>query len=372
MTVGEDGARLAIDRDRLRATFVLEQHLGHATFAENLRAAVSEDPSITARWVDVSYASSGAWWERLPLLPEAVRGTLRGRAEVNRGVGAPRDITFFNTQVPAVIAGRRARRGPYVLCTDITPLQYDRMAEAYAHRADRPGPFAAAKFRWNRRVFRAATAWVAWSSWTAGSLVEDYGVSADRVHVISPGVDLTRWHPSGHRADGPVRLLFVGADFERKGGPLLLDAFDRLPTGTATLDIVTKSPLAERPGITVHRDFGPNDAGLIALYGHCDVFVLPSRAEAFGIAAAEASAAGLPVVASDVGGLVDIVVDGRTGFLVPPDDAVTLAARLRQLVDDPSLRDRFGDAAAAHARQHFDAAANARRIVELLHSGRSR
>lgn len=352
----------------LRATFVLEQHLGHVTFAANLRAVVEQDEGIDASWVPVHYAPSAAWWERIPGLPEGARGLLRGRSEVRRGTRRRESsITFFNTQVPAVIGGRGARRGAYVLCTDITPAQYDRMADAYQHRADGSGPVARLKATINRRVMHGAVAHVAWSVWVRDSLVQEYGVPHDSVHVIPPGVDLSRWAVARtHDRSGPVRILFVGGDFDRKGGPRLIDAFRSLPSGAAELDVVTKSPLTAGPGIRVHRDFAPNDPGLVELYHRSDVFALPSEAEAFGIAAAEAAAAGLPVVAARVGGLPDIVADGESGFLVPPGDTAALTARLAALVDDAELRRRMSVSATARAAERFDGAHNARRIVELL------
>jgi glycosyltransferase involved in cell wall biosynthesis len=87
--------------------------------------------------------------------------------------------------------------------------------------------------------------------------------------------------------------------------------------------------------------------------GRWDVLVQPSLAEGFGMAALEAMAAGLPVVASSVGGLPELVEDGRTGYVVPPADPATLAARLRHLVRHADLREAMGAAGRARVRQHF-------------------
>lgn len=84
-----------------------------------------------------------------------------------------------------------------------------------------------------------------------------------------------------------------------------------------------------------------------------DVFAAPSLEEAFGISALEAMAAGLPVVASSVGGLPELVEDGRTGWLVPPADPNALAARLRELLLNPAQRQAFGRAGHARAQAHF-------------------
>ena len=118
----------------------MEQHLGHETYAANLQAMVARREDVVAEWVPVSYEPSGRWWERIP--SSAVTGALRGRREVGtrtRG-GARPDVCVFNTQVPAVIGGRRAR-GPAVRPVHGRhPVQYDAMAAGYEHRADRAGP----------------------------------------------------------------------------------------------------------------------------------------------------------------------------------------------------------------------------------------
>ena len=81
---------------------------------------------------------------------------------------------------------------------------------------------------------------------------------------------------------------------------------------------------------------------VIRAYASADIFVLPSLFEPFGIVLLEAMAAGLPVVASAVGGIVDVVADGTTGLLVPPGNPSALAAGLEHLIADSSSRARMG------------------------------
>ena len=356
--------------EKLRAVFLLEQQIGHRTYAENLKRAVSADARIVPTWVPITYAQPGGFWERLTFLPAHWRGTLRGRAQARAGLAQPYAVAFCNTQVPAALAGAKIFRQPYVVSTDITPAQYDRMGERYGHRADRLAILRAYKHCANMRVFQNAARVLPWSTWVAESLVAEYGVDAARIEVAPPGVDVEQWSPRAEKpGDGRLRLLFVGGDLYRKGGATLLAAFaelQRVRGDQVELHMVTRSPAPQAGGVIGHYDLQANDPRLVALYQQCDVFVLPTEAEAFGIAAIEASATGLPVIATRVGGLPDVVRDGETGFLINPGDTRDLVARINILADDVALRQRLGAAARAHAVEKFNATKNAARIVEIL------
>lgn len=347
----------------------MEQHVGHHTYYQNLRAHVAEDPRIRATWVPVTYSAERSWLNSLPL-SEQLRGSLIGRSQALRGLRSePADVFFFFTQVPAMLVAQVLGRVPYVLSTDITPVQYDAMAAHYGHRTDYGFAVTAAKRHLNRRVFRNAAQVLPWTHWVRKSLLEDYGVPESRMRVVPIGVDLQRWKPPSaprNGAAGPVRLLFVGGDFKRKGGDLLLQVFRSLPAGSASLDIVTQSPVEPEPGVRVHRGVKANSEELVTLFGQSHLFALPTKADAFGIVAAEAMASGLPVVMSDVGGARDIVVDGVTGYLVPPGGESALQERLSALVFDRELRERAGAAARSRAEQYFDGRQNSKRVVDAL------
>ena len=109
-------------------------------------------------------------------------------------------------------------------------------------------------------------------------------------------------------------------------------------------------------------------ADLDALIGGADVVVLPSYTEGLPNVALEASAAGVPVVATAVGGTPEAVADGVSGYLVPPGRPAALAARVSELLRDPALRTRFGDAGRARMRDLFTFEAQATAYLRLLHS----
>jgi glycosyltransferase involved in cell wall biosynthesis len=159
------------------------------------------------------------------------------------------------------------------------------------------------------------------------------GLGARRVEVIPNGVEI----PSGVGAEAdPPELLYVGRLAPEKG-------IEELAAATHGLNLVVcgDGPLRDRlPGALGFVE----DAERDRRYARAAVVVCPSRREGFGLACAEAMAHGKPVVASAVGGLLDLVVDGETGLLVPPGDPVALRAALERLLADAPLRRRLGAA----------------------------
>ena len=176
----------------------------------------------------------------------------------------------------------------------------------------------------------------------------------DRKIVIIPnGVDPARF--AGHRSGTTLRrVIAVGNLRPEKGHDVLIDAaphvLRRYPD--ARFDIVGGGPLrpslieraAERRVAHAVTFLGQRD-DVAAQLDAADLFVLPSRMEAFPNAVLEAMAAGLPVVASDAGGIPELVDDGRTGLLAPVGDPVALADRICQLIADPDAAARLGAAA---------------------------
>jgi glycosyltransferase involved in cell wall biosynthesis len=355
-----------------RVAFVLEQTLGHVTHAANLRALVGAHHEIKPVFAPIEYDVSG-WPARVPGYGNwTVRAGLRARRAVReiRRRDGPIEAMFVHTQVPAILAPDLLRRIPTVVSLDATPIQYDELGKYYGHATG--GSFIERlKWRANRSCFAAARAVVTWAEWTKRGLVNRYDVPAKKITVIPPGVDCTKWAARtelGRTSDGPVRVLFVGGDLARKGGHVLIEAVRRLRRGgmPVELDLVTRDAFAAEPGIEVHHGLGPNSPGLIGLYQRADVFCLPTLGDCLPMVLSEAGAVGLPLVSTDVGAISEIVRPERTGLLVPPHDPEALAAALGRLAGDARMRREFGDEARRVVRAEYDAAANARRLVELL------
>ncbi|MDI6100725.1 glycosyltransferase family 4 protein [Actinoplanes sp. NEAU-A12] len=231
-----------------------------------------------------------------------------------------------------------------------------------------PDEEAAALRACESRALRLAAAVIATSTPAARRVEQMHGLSG--VHVVPPGVDkapLARPSPTGGR------LLNVASLTHRKGQDLLVEALSRL-TGldwTCTIAGAGRLRLPAGPvGARVHVA-GPLSGGALDdAYANADLFVLPSRAETYGMVVTEALARGLPVVATDVGGVPEALGaapdGGLPGRLIPPDDPEALAAALRDWLTDPGLRDRWRAHARARRQTLTGWDETARRLGEVL------
>lgn len=245
-----------------------------------------------------------------------------------------------------------------------------------------------------RTAIESADAVIAVSRGVREDVVSCYpGVNPDRVHVIHNGIDPEIYRPQSSPETltrfgiDPSRpfALFNGRITRQKGLPLLLAAALELDR-QYQLVIVASSPdtpeiaaevaalagrvSAER-GNLVWIDHFISREDLIHLHSHATVFVCPSIYEPFGLVILEAMACETPVVASRVGGIPEIVVEGETGYLVdfnPADpDAFTstVAARLEKLLADPTLAAAMGKAGRERVLQHFGWPAIAAQTLQL-------
>lgn len=166
--------------------------------------------------------------------------------------------------------------------------------------------------------------------------------------------------------DQPVQVVFLGAIGERKGTFALLEAWAKisatLPAGTARLiiagdqeiDRATATIARLGVGATVQLRTWLSPTEVDELLSASHVLTLPSLSEGQPMAILEAMAHGLCIVASDVGGIPDLIEDGVSGLLVPPADPEALQAALHRVITDPAARSRLGAAALHRARTHFD------------------
>jgi glycosyltransferase involved in cell wall biosynthesis len=214
----------------------------------------------------------------------------------------------------------------------------------------------------------------------------------DKLHVVHCGLDTARFAPgpsggggeprgAGSRAEsvrpGSLRILNVARLTGVKGHPVLLEAVAKLRAGgrDVRLTIVGDGPERERLAERA-RELGIGDAvdlpGAVGQdrirehFGAADAFCVPSFAEGVPVVLMEAMAMGLPVVATRVMGIGELVDDGEHGLLVPPARADLLADALAQLADDPDLRARGGAAGRRKVQAEFEQSDSAARLSELF------
>lgn len=195
------------------------------------------------------------------------------------------------------------------------------------------------------------------------------GVPDTRTRVIYNGIDFARLdqrpgkdlRPLLGIPAGTTLIGAAGSLIRRKGHDVLIRALGLL-TGEQALHLLIASDGPEREalqrltaelGLSGRVHFLGYHDDITDVYESCDVMVLASRADAFGLVLAEAGYSRRPVVATRVGGIPEVVVDGETGLLVPPDDPQALAGALQRLVDDKALRERLGAAGRVCAQTRF-------------------
>ena len=208
-----------------------------------------------------------------------------------------------------------------------------------------------------RKIYDKAAMVFTWSSNVSRALIEDYGMTPDRVACIYTGSNspVPPPQPADPNRYARKEILFIGLDWQRKGGPTLVRAFRMLSERhpDASLTVVGRVPDGQDLG-------GVNYVGLVPLaelpgyYGRASIFCMPTRLEPFGNVFVEAMWQQLPILATRVGALPDIVEDAVNGFLVPPGDATALADRLSELLDDPERCARMGLASRDRAAGRYD------------------
>jgi glycosyltransferase involved in cell wall biosynthesis len=170
------------------------------------------------------------------------------------------------------------------------------------------------------------------SEWARDSAIGHYGAEPDKVKIVKFGANVKELPILTEdyfriKFEGHCRLLFVGKEWQRKGGDIALSAFQILQSSgmKITMDIVGCDPFKSSPpkGITVYKNIQKNDPSQFTLFNelfaHASFFILPTRAEAFGLVFAEAAAFATPVLATNTGGIGSVVEDNETGKLFPLD-----------------------------------------------------
>jgi glycosyltransferase involved in cell wall biosynthesis len=365
--------------------FINSGILGHGTLFETLQEVTPLIPGLDAHHVHLgkSIETVDRVFRKLvsPRLPGLGAGSntdfIRFRAELNMGMMAERQIRKFernhklnllhlHPQPTAYCSISRLKRTPSIVSIDATQELM---------RVEAPTNFQKWTYKpniaWDRKVFAAAGAIVSTSAWAARDLMQNYPESAHKVNVIPYPVQL-RWFLESWPAErsaraGRVSFLFVGNDFRRKGGFTLLEAWSELKLPNAVLRIVTGDQLSDLPpGVELVRGIKQYTPEWQQVWREADVFVLPTRAEAFGIVFQEAAAAGIPAIGTRLNAIPEIVLDSETGLLVPPDDSRSLAQAIARLAASRDLRLSLGVRARSRMFEIGSASAYAKKLSAVV------
>ena len=263
-----------------------------------------------------------------------VRQQLLQRLSSNRYVFTFQTQSLVDASIPGI---------PHFLYTDHTHLAN----LMYPGKQSTPRA-SSAWLELEKSIYQHARMNFTMSSHVSRSLVEHYGCPEARVECVYAGGNATTVDSDteGEKRFARKKILFVGIDWKRKGGPDLLRAFREVRRShpTAELTIVGCSPNVSVPGCRVEGRVPV--AEVSKYFRSASIFCMPTTVEPFGVVFVEAFAHGLPIVATNIGAIPDLIEEGESGFMVPCNDPAQLANRLNCLLADPARCGRFG----AHGR----------------------
>jgi len=361
----------------LFAMFMAE---GLETAFRNLRKIVDRMEDIDAHWITIDL-DPDKQKHLVPLakLPPYSSSWMLQHALITRHfvrslekAGTTFDAAYFNGAALAFFLRGFRERVPSVDGLDATPALLTRLG----YNAPRgQGLPLVNRMRQNlvRRVYQSAVCLLPWSEFARNSLVKDYGIEEEKIHVVPPGINLNIWDGQSDHSNtlgdpkNRTQILFVGGDFGRKGGSVLVRVARREEFKTCDFHFVTRNFKGSvDDNMFVHDDLEANSKPLVDLYRNADVFVLPTRADVYSLASLEAMAMRVPVITTAVGGIGEIVIDGENGLIVNQDSEEAIAKPLAMLLSDPELRRRMGHNGRKRVESRFDLSAYARTIVHYL------
>lgn len=225
---------------------------------------------------------------------------------------------------------------------------------------------------WESKVYAKVSGIFVMSSWLASSFLGDFSVPSDKVHVVGAGINFGELPMVPARDFSTARFLFVGKDFERKGGRDLLEAFRRVRRQIDTAELTIVGPTLElhEPGIKCVGYLSKSDPvdaeELKSLFRSATAIVLPSIYEPFGISLTEGMAYGLPCIAADRCAMPEIVKHGETGLIAAAEDPVALANAMLELAANPLAAAEMGRAGRLRVEREFTWDAVAGKIQLIL------
>lgn len=368
-------------------------HMGHGHYAQflNFKECCPQEELSRTEWIPLTGDSSGDTLAKLPGMPQSMRYGRHQFWHAEQAIQKQEewDALFFAAMQVRFLPLLQSHRSYFY--TDFSPSCKRELSPWHDAAFRAPKPIRMLKDAMHGRLHRACRGIFSMSQWAADGVVNDYGVDPKRMHVVLPGANLSLWPfiDRSERKKGPVRILMVGGQFPLKGGPLLLDWAEKTSARGWEMDLVTwdnhlpewirtlvghigpgdqrsVSLAPNLPSVRVHCGFKANTPELMSLYEQADIFCLPTAGDASSIASLEAMASGLPVIVGAVGGIPELIDDGRTGYLLERGNTQTLADRLEALIADAPLRLRLGVAARQSCETFFNVPRQMREIFDVI------
>jgi glycosyltransferase involved in cell wall biosynthesis len=280
----------------------------------------------------------------------------------------PIAAVVVNTQSVALALTDVARELPVFVCLDATFAQLARSRWFAPNAPSRwflPMTLAPLRGR-ERELFQCASRLLPWSASVRQSLLDDYRLLSVKISVLPPSIHLGPPRSGQKAAEARPQLLFVGGDFRRKGGPLLLECFRQHFAGRCELHLVTQTTVPGETGVFVHRGITPHSPAWRERWEQADVFVFPSTLDTFGIVLLEALAFQVPVVSADVGAAREILDDGEAGWLLPELSPTALGEAITEVLDHPQVAWAKADKGHKRVGHVYDLCANTQKLAAWL------
>lgn len=351
---------------KTKALCIFSTLLGYKATAARLVEILNRLPELEPTYVYVNaedYSTIPApWWARTT---NPWHAEFLARQKARPVMDLPFELLLVQGWELTVAFRHLARRLPAAVLLDAVPATVDAQQRQQGRKGWRRWLSHQVHHRQFARAAKDFRFFLPMGSDCAGALARDYGVEPGRCLITLAPQDLGLWKAAARDYRRPLKLLFVGNDFVRKGGDFLLQLYSDHLAGAWTLTIASNDPaIATRQlpkGVEWLR--GRNHEQMLDVYRAHDVFLLPSRQDYMPQVLAEALATGLPCLATDVGGIRDLVRDGETGFLMPAGaPASTWAACLDGLAANPAEIRRLS----AGARQFAEDRLGLNRFEDLV------
>ena len=392
-----------------RSLFFVEYGLGHKTHLRFLQEHLERDPRFNPTLIKLYWLDPlGDLLARLSITPLRERGLdfwtwwvfqfkrQQVRYLLRRYDPSTLDLVYIHTQTAATSVLDLPRRVPAVVSIDLT------WRLAFQESRYISSPFFKPTLDLERRIYERSDMVVSFSDWAANSVIEDYGIPSSKVRVVRNGVTLPtvsaagangngnghaggnghangggNGHANGNghakRLVGPdgeelLRLGFIGNGFTRKGGDILLRVHQEWFADQAHLTMVAGDVPRSRSALrnVEIREQVPWDELMTSVLPSFDLFVFPTRWDYSPYAVIEAMTAGVPVIATRVGAIPEMVRDGVDGLLIDAGNDAPLVDRMNWAIEHRAKLPAMGASARERAADNYAAERNYPQLLDLL------